>query len=94
MHEVFIIRGNCLLKFRTEIRRCYDGVMMGLQTCGLKRKGVAKFILNESPHAAVTHCCSHNLNLSVASSWKEPIIDNVLETYRSITIFFNTSPKK
>ena len=31
--------GNCLLKFCTEIGRCYDGVMTELQTCGLKING-------------------------------------------------------
>ena len=59
-----------------------------------QKKGAASFILKESPRAVVTHCCSHNLNLSLSSSCKEPIIDNILETYKSIVIFFNTSLKR
>ena len=40
----------------------------------------------------ITH--SYNLNLSLASSWKEPIIGNVLETYKSAVIFYSISPKR
>lgn len=58
------------------------------------KKGAARFILNESPHAVATHCCSYNLNLSLASSQKEPITENVLETYIRIVIFFSNSPKR
>ena len=58
------------------------------------RKGVASYILKESPNAIVTHCSSHNLNLSIATTSKIPIIDNILEVYKGMTIFFNTSPKR
>ena len=70
--------------------QCYDGAA-NMQS---QKKGEASFILKQSPRAVVTHCCSHNLNLSLSSSGKEPIIDNILETYKSIVIFFNTSPKR
>ena len=90
--------GNRLLNFYEEVEldikecrgQCYDGAA-NMQS---QKKGTASFILKESPNAVVTHCCSHNLNLSLASSCKIPIIDNVLETYKSIIIFFNTSPKR
>ena len=69
-------------------------VMMVLLTCSLRKKGAASFVLKESPKAIVTHCCSHNSNLSLALSCKNPEIDNVLKTYKAITIFFNSSPKR
>ena len=59
-----------------------------------QKKGAASSISKESPSAIVTHCCSHNLNLSLATSCKVPIIDNITETYKAVTIFFNTSPKR
>ena len=90
--------GNRLLKFYAEngldIRefrgQCYDGAA-NMQS---QRKGAASFILKESPRGVVTHCFSRNLNLSLSSSCKEPIIDNILETYKSIVFFFNSSPKQ
>ena len=53
-----------------------------------------RHVLKESPKAIATHCCSRNLTLSLASSCKNPEIDNVLKTYKAITIFFNSSPKR
>ena len=58
------------------------------------KKGVASIISQEAPNSTVAHCCSHNLNLSLAASCNLVIIDNVLEVYKSITIHFNSSPKK
>ena len=58
------------------------------------RKGVASYILKESPNAIVMHCSLHNLYLSVVTTSKIPTIDNILEVYKSIAIFFNTSPKR
>ena len=82
---------NDLLKFYAENgldirecqRQCYDGAAK-MQS---QKKGAASFIVKESPRAVVTHCCSHNLNLSLSSSCKELITDNILETYKSIVIF-------
>lgn len=59
-----------------------------------QKKETVNFILNESPCSVVSHCCSHNLNLSLTSSSIKPVIGNVLETYKSIAIFFSTSPKR
>ena len=52
------------------------------------------YVLEESPKAIVIHCCSHNLNLSLALSCKYPEKDNILKTYKAITIFFNSSLKR
>ena len=60
-----------------------------------QKKETAIFILNESTRAVVTHCCSHNLNLSLASSCREPVVDYFfMEAYKSSVILFNTSPKR
>ena len=81
--ELERIKGECiakaLLKFYkdaginvTECKvQCYDGTS-NMQS---QKKGI------------VTHCCSHNLNLSLATSYKIPIIDNITETYNAVTIF-------
>ena len=95
--ELERIIGECiakaLLKFYkdaginvTECKgQCYDRAF-NMQS---QKKGASK----ESPSAIVTYCCSHNLNLSLATSCKIPIIDNITETYKAVTIFFNTPPK-
>ena len=70
--------------------QCYDGAS-NMQS---QKKGAASYISKESPSAIVTHCCSRNLNLPLATSCKIPIIDNITETYKVVTIFFNTSPKR
>lgn len=59
-----------------------------------QKKETVNFILNESPCSVVSHCCSHNLNLSLASSSIKPVIGNVLETYKSAVIFYSISPKR
>ena len=90
--------GNTLLKFYKEsgidIRACRGQCYDGAANMQSLKKGVASYILKESPKAVVTHCSSHNLNLSLASTSKIPIIDNILETYKCILIYFNTSPKR
>ena len=100
--ELERITGECiakaLLKFYkdaginvTECEgQCYDGAS-NMQS---QKKGAASYIWKESPSAIVTHCCSHNLNLSLATSCKIPVIDNITEMYKAVTIFFNTSPKR
>ena len=55
---------------------------------------VASAILREAPNSDVTQCCSHNLNLSLATSCNLATIYNILEVYKSITIHFNSDPKK
>ena len=50
--------------------QCYDGAA-NMQS---KKKGVASVILREGPNSIVTHCFSHNLNLSLAASCDLAII--------------------
>ena len=59
-----------------------------------EEKGIASFILKESENALVTHCCIHNLNLSISASARIHLIDNVIESYKNPTFFFKLSPKK
>ena len=94
------ITGKCIAKALLNIYKdpritvteckgqCYDGAS-NMQS---HKKGAASYISKESPSAIVTYCCSHNLNLSLATSCKIPIIDNITETYKAVTIFVNTSP--
>ena len=90
--------GNLLLKFYAEngldIRECRGQCCDGAANMQSQKKEAASFILKESPHAVVDHCCSYNLNLSLSSCCIEPIIDNILETCKSIVILFNTFPKR
>ena len=51
-------------------------------------------IWREAPNPIATHCCSHNFNLSLATSCNLAIMDNELGVYKSITIHFCLSPKK
>ena len=96
------ITGECLgqtiLKFYEEKGinildcrgQCYDGAP-NMQSL---KKRAASYILMESPKAYITHCSSHRLHLSLASTCKIPIIKNVVEIYKSVFIYFNTSPKR
>ena len=43
------------------------------------KKGATSFILEKGPQVAVTHCSSHNLNLTLVKAAKILIIDNTLE---------------
>ena len=59
-----------------------------------EKSGTGSWILRESNKVITTHCCSHNLNLSLASTCKLPVVDKVLEKYKSLQIYFNSSPKR
>ena len=59
-----------------------------------EKSGTASGILRESHKAITIHCCSHNLKLSVASTCKLSVVDNILEKYKSLQIYFNSSPKR
>ena len=69
---------NTILKFYNDIgveivgcrSQCYDGTA-NMQS---QKKGAASYVLKESPKAIITHCCSHKLNLSLASLCKHPEI--------------------
>ena len=58
-----------------------------------EKSGTASWNLRESNKAITTHRCSHNLNLSLASTCKLPTVD-VLEKYMSLQIYFSSSPKR
>ena len=90
--------GAALLPFYkssgTEIKQrrgqCYDGAP-NMQS---EKSGTGSWILRESNKVITTRCCSHNLNLSLASTCKLPVVDKVLEKYKSLQIYFNSSPKR
>ena len=70
--------------------KCYD-VAPNMQS---EKSGTTSWILRESNNAITNHYCSHNLNLSLASTCKLHVVDNVLEKYKSLQIYFNSSPKR
>ena len=88
--------GEVILKFccdlGLDVKECKGKSYDGKANMQSKKKGVASAILRKALNSIVTHCCSHNLNLSVTASCNLAIIDNVLEVYKSITIHFNSSP--
>ena len=100
--ELERITGECIakafLKFYKDaginVTECKVQCYYGASNMQSQKKGAASYISKESPSTIVTHCCSHNLNLSLATSCKILIIDNITETYKAVTIFFNTSPKR
>ena len=89
--------GNAVIKFyndiSVEIAECRGQYYDGAANMKSHKKGAASYVLKESPEAIVTHCCIHNLNLSLASSCKHLKIDSILKIYKAISIFFNSSPK-
>ena len=44
------------------------------------RKGASSIILKQYPLAIYVHCCSHILNLSIASSCSDPLVRNMMGT--------------
>ena len=59
--------------------QCYDGAP-NMQS---EKIGVSSVILDKSPKACVTHCCCHNLNLSIAQCANFQIINNIIEQYKA-----------
>ena len=68
--------------------QCYDPNMES------EKVGVRSVILEKSPKACVTHCFSHNLNLSIAQCANIQVINNIIEQYKALQIYFQTSPKR
>ena len=90
--------GAALLSFYkssgTEIKQRRGQYYDGAPNMQSEKSGTASWILRESNKAITTHRCSHNLNLSLASTCKLPVVDKVLEKYKSLQIYFNSSPKR
>ena len=54
-----------------------------------KRKGVSSIVLLQKyPLATYIHCCSHILNLSIASSCSVVLVDNMMGTVSELSVFF------
>ena len=70
--------------------QCYHGA----PNMHSKKSGTASWILREPNKAITTHWCSQNLNLSLASTCKLPVVDNALAKYKRLQIYFNSSPKR
>lgn len=52
------------------------------------RKGASSIILKKYPLATFVHCCSHVLNVSIASSCKEVLIRNMMGSVSEVWKFF------
>jgi hypothetical protein len=56
--------------------------------------GVQARVKEIQPLALFTHCYSHVLNLSIATSCKIQAIRNMTGTINEVFIFFDSSPKR
>ena len=52
------------------------------------RKDVSSIILEKYPLATYIHCCSHILNLSIASSCSEVLVRNMMGSVSEVSKFF------
>ena len=52
------------------------------------RKGASSIILQEYPLATYIHCCSHILNLSIASSCSHVLVCNMMGVVSKVSKFF------
>lgn len=90
--------GNAILDFfkskGIETKLCYGQCYDGAPNMLSDRKGVASIILQQAPKAKITHCCSHNLNLSLAKASKIESIDRILDQQKAVQLYFNASPKR
>lgn len=87
---------NAILKslLGLDIAKCrgqsYDGAScMSSETSGIQGR-----IKSVAPRELYTHCKSHALNLTIASSCKHPQICNMMDTVNETFIFFHNSPKR
>ena len=54
----------------------------------------SSLILSKSTKACITHCCYHNLNLSIVQCANIQVINKITEQYKTLQIYFQTSPKR
>ena len=52
------------------------------------RKGASSIVIQKYPLAACIHCCSHILNLSIASSCSVVLVRNMMGTVGEVSKFF------
>ena len=69
-------------------------VMIALLICSLKKKWYSVICSQRIIESNSYPLLQSQLNLSLALSCKNPEIDNAFKTYKAITIFFNSSPKR
>ena len=62
----------------------YDG---GGSMAGV-RKGASSIIFKKYPLATYIHCCSHLLNLAIASSCSQPLVRNMMGSVSEVSKFF------
>lgn len=70
--------------------QAYDGAA----AMSSAKVGVQARVKSVQPLALYTHCSSHVLNLSVASSCQNSAIRNMMGTISEVFIFFDSSPKR
>ncbi|XP_068217819.1 52 kDa repressor of the inhibitor of the protein kinase-like [Palaemon carinicauda] len=67
----------------------YDGA----SAMSSSRTGINGRIMQVAPYAIYSHCQSHLLNLSIASSCKLPAVQNMIGSLNGVFLFFSNSPK-
>ena len=70
--------------------QCYDRV----PNTQSEKVVVSSTVLNKSPKDSITHCWYRNLNLSIAQCTNIQFINNTIEQYKALQIYFHTSSKK
>ena len=73
---------------------CRDQGYDGAGNMAGKYSGVATRIQRIYEKAAYVHCNSHVLNLCIASSCQIEIIRDMMDSVRTVSNFFNDSPKR
>ena len=72
--------GEVILRFccdlGLEVKECKGQCYEGEVNMQSKKKTVASVVLRKASNSVVTHCCSHNLNLSLTVSCNFAIIVN------------------
>jgi hypothetical protein len=85
---------DCLFRRGIDIRKARGQAYDGASSMSSSRVGVQARTRLLSPRALYTHCHSHVLNLTVASSCKIPHIRNMVDSLNETFKFFNYSPKR
>jgi hypothetical protein len=83
-----------LKKYGVDILKCRSHAYDGAACMSSEAVGVQGRITRISPRALYTHCKSHVLNLSIASSCKDPPIRNMIDQVNETFLFFDNSGKR
>lgn len=86
---------DTLLRMNLKIGHCRGQCYDGTSSMSGAKKGVAKVLLDEEPHAVFTHCYGHALNLAVSDCVKQcNVMKTAFEVVTEVSKLIKKSTKR